>query len=209
MSNEKPPRTYRMQRRAEQQELTRLRITEATMHLHETVGPARTSISSVAERAGVERATVYRHFPDEPALFGACGGLWIATNPPPDPEAWALTRDPGERFSQGLTDLYAYYARTEGMFANLLRDAPTIPALGEMVNGWMQAHFGALGDALMHGRTHRGRARRDVRAAIGHAVAFETWRSLVRTEGLTETQAVRLMCGLVEAAAKPVRVKSA
>src|ERR1051326_6037138 len=105
MSDQK--RTYRMRRRAELEELTRRRITETTVALHEEVGPARTSISAIAERAGVRRSTVYRHFPDEEALFAACSSHWRAANPPPDPSAWAAIEDPAERTRTALAELYA------------------------------------------------------------------------------------------------------
>jgi AcrR family transcriptional regulator len=202
MTNESTKRAYRMRRRAELQEQTRLRITEAAVELHGTLGPARTSVTAVAERAGVERATVYRHFPDERSLFLACSGHWRAANPPPDPAAWAAISDPDVRLREALAELYAFYGRTEPMLANLLRDEAVVPMVAELMAEGFRAYVGALGDVLMRGRTERGRARRDVRAALGHAVAFTTWSSLVRAEGLDDRGAVRLMCGLVAAASR-------
>src|SRR5436189_4831871 len=114
MSDQKRP--YRMRRRAELEEQTRMRITESAVALHEELGPARTSISAVADRAGVRRSTVYRHFPDEEALFAACSSHWRAANPPPDPHAWAAIEDPPERSETALRELYAFYRRTEGMY---------------------------------------------------------------------------------------------
>ena len=204
MSSEKTTRAYRMRRRAEAQEQTRLRITEAAMELHGTVGPARTSVKAVAERAGVERATVYRHFPDERALFHACSSHWRAANPSPDPAAWATVADPDERLRIALRELYAYYAETEEMLGNLLRDAATVPIVGELMQG-LQVRLDAMREALLRGRPERGRARRDVRAALGHALAFATWSSLVREQELTASQAVRLMRGLVAVAGAPAR----
>src|SRR3954463_14965179 len=116
------PRPYRMRRRAEAQERPRLRITESAVHLHSTLGPARTTMSAVAEHAGVQRSTLYRHFPDEAALFEACSSHWAAANPPPDLGAWAAITDPGARLRSGLGELYAYYARTQQMLENLIRD---------------------------------------------------------------------------------------
>src|SRR5436853_6445004 len=115
-------RPYRKTKRAELEEQTRLRITESTVALHEEVGPARTSISAIAERAGVRRSTVYRHFPDEEALFDACSSHWRAANPPPDPSAWADIGELGVRLETALLELYAFYARTECMYTSLLRD---------------------------------------------------------------------------------------
>src|SRR5947199_8570621 len=111
-------RPYRKKRRAEHEEQTRLRITEAAEDLHGTVGPARTSISAVAARAGVRRSTVYRHFPDEAALFAACSGHWMATHPPPDIAVWASIEDPERRLLHALGEMYAYSRPTEPMMAN-------------------------------------------------------------------------------------------
>ena len=106
-------RKYEKKRRAELEAETRRRITEAAVELHGTVGPARTSISAIAERAGVRRSTVYRHFPDEAALFDACSSHWAAANPVPDMAAWASIDDPDERLRTTLDELYAFYRRTE------------------------------------------------------------------------------------------------
>src|SRR5215218_7387650 len=129
-------RPYRMKRRAELEARTRQRITESTVELHGTLGPSRTSISAVAERAGVRRSTVYRHFPDEAALFAACSSHWRAANPPPDPRAWAAIEDPHERTDTALRELYAFYGRTEEMYASLLRDEPLVPILQRRLAGF-------------------------------------------------------------------------
>jgi AcrR family transcriptional regulator len=197
MTDEKRP--YRKKRRAELEELTRLRITESAVALHGTVGPAHTSMSAVAEHAGVPRSTLYRHFPDEAALFAACSAHWNAANPPPDLGAWAGVADPDERLARALGELYAYYRRTEAMLANLLRDEGTVPA----VRGPFSAYHGYLAaarDVLMRGRGVRGGARRRAAAAIGHALAFLTWRSLGREQGLSDAEAAALMARLVDAA---------
>src|SRR6478735_5817333 len=129
MTDQKRP--YRMKRRAELEQATRRRITESAVELHGSLGPARTSMSAVAEHAGVRRSTLYRHFPDEAALFEACSAHWAAANPPPDLVAWALVGDPGERLTQALGELYAFYGRTESMFENLLRDEVAMPVVAE------------------------------------------------------------------------------
>jgi AcrR family transcriptional regulator len=193
-------RPYRMRRRAELEEQTRRRITESTVALHEELGPARTSISAVAERAGVRRSTVYRHFPDEEALFGACSSHWRAANPPPDPRAWAAIEDPAERTETALRELYAFYGRTEGMYTSLLRDEPIVPIIQRLL-GDFYGYLRAIQDILMTGRGLRGRWARRTRAAIGHALAFPTWRSLTREQGLDDSDAVALMCALVEGTA--------
>lgn len=197
MSEEKRP--YRKKRRAELEAETRRRITESAVELHSTVGPSHTSMSAVAERAGVRRSTLYRHFPDEATLFDACSAHWNASNPPPDPTEWAAIEDPYERLERALEDLYVFYRRTERMLANLIRDEATNENVRQHFRAF-HAYMAAARDVLMRGRRERGQARGRVRAAIGHALAFETWRSLVREEGLGNVQAARLMSGFVRAA---------
>jgi len=195
MSVEKRP--YRMTKRAELEEETRRRITESTVALHEELGPARTSISAVAERAGVRRSTVYRHFPDEAALFAACSSQWRAANPPPDLRSWAAVNDPSLRTELALGELYAFYRRTEEMYTSLLRDEPLVPTVQRLLRDFHD-YVKAIEDSLMTGRGLRGGAARRARAGVGHAVAFPTWRSLARDQGLSDADAVRLMCLLVE-----------
>ena len=195
MTDQKRP--YRMTRRAELEEQTRRRITESTVELHEQLGPARTSISAVAKRAGVRRSTVYRHFPDEAALFAACSSHWRAANPPPDPRNWAAIDDPGARTDAALSDLYAFYRRTQGMYTSLLRDEPVLPIVQRLLRGFHD-YLRTIEDILMAGRGLRGHAASRARAAIGHAVAFSTWRSLTYDQGLSDAEAVRLMWPLVE-----------
>jgi AcrR family transcriptional regulator len=189
-------RPYRMKKRAEAEEATRRRITESAVHLHSTVGPAHTTISALAEHAGVRRSTVYRHFPDEASLFAACTAHWMAENPVPDIGAWAAIEDPDERLRAALAALYPYYRRTAGMMENLVRDEP----VSELVRENFAAYHGYIDvsrEALMRGRKSRGRARTRERAAIGHALAFPTWRSLALDEGLDDEQAAELMVRLV------------
>jgi len=198
MANQKRP--YRMKRRAEQEELTRRRITESAVELHGTLGPARTSISAVAERAGVRRSTVYRHFPDEATLFAACTANWMAANPAPDLERWAAIEDPDERLRGALEALYAHYRRTERMLDNILRDEATMLNVKRMLGGYRD-YLTSARDTLMVGRRARGRARQRVLAAIGHALAFATWRSLVHEQGLDGPHSAYLMWRLVAATA--------
>lgn len=197
MSDEKRP--YTKKRRAELEEQTRRRITESTVELHGTVGPSRTSISAVAEHAGVRRSTVYRHFPDEAALFGACTAQWMEANPLPDLAGWAAIDDPDERLASALEQMYARYRRTERMMDNLLRDEALMPIVRQLFSGYRE-YMAAVRDVLMAGRRVRGKARVRVQAAIGHAIAFPTWSSLAREQGLDDRQAVELMCRLVAAA---------
>jgi AcrR family transcriptional regulator len=198
------PRKYEMRRRAESQRETRRRITESAVELHGTVGPSRTSMSAVADRAGVRRSTLYRHFPGEAALFEACSAHWAASNPPPDLGAWAAVGVPEERLASALQELYDYYERVAPMLENLLRDEQTMPVVRERFAAF-HGFTAAMADVLMQGRHVRGAPRRRVRAALGHAVAFSTFRSLVREQGLDPDEAARLMCTLVAGAAEGAR----
>jgi AcrR family transcriptional regulator len=192
-------REYTKRKRAESEEQTRLRITEAIMGLHEEVGPALTTVSAIAERAGVQRATVYRHFPDVEAQVEACSTHWLSLNPPPDPTPWMAIEDPDERLRVALNALYDWYERTETTVEKLYRDAPLVPeiALRLEVRGAVMA---GLAEQLAVGRPARGARRRRVRAALGHALDFGTWRSLVRDQDLSRDQAVELIIGMVAAA---------
>ncbi|HET9677240.1 MAG TPA: helix-turn-helix domain-containing protein [Solirubrobacterales bacterium] len=198
MSDKKRP--YKMKRRAELEAQTKQRITESAVELHGSLGPARTSMKAVAEKAGVPRSTVYRHFPDEAALFGACSAHWGAENPPPDVGRWERIDDPGERLEVALDELYAYYRRTGYMLDKLLRDEGTVPVVAELFSPFHQ-FLAALTEILMRGRGLRGRARDRVRAAIGHAVSFRTWQQLTEEQDLGDERAAELMRRLVAAAA--------
>ena len=149
MSDQKRP--YRMKRRAELEEQTRRRITESAVALHEELGPAQTSISAIAERAGVRRSTVYRHFPDEEALFAACSSHWRAANPPPDPRSWSSIEDPAERTRTALRELYAFYGSTEAMYVSLLRDEPLVPAVERRLRDFY-GYLRSIQDDLTAGR---------------------------------------------------------
>jgi AcrR family transcriptional regulator len=199
-------RRYRKRRRAELEQRTRERITEATVRLHGTVGPARTTVSAVAREAGVQRATVYRHFPDEEALFEACTAHYWAANPMPDPTAWSSIADPGERLRHALGEMYAFYRRTERMLEKTSRDAARVEAMAKPVAAF-GAYLGAVADALTTGRPERGGARRRVHASIGHAVSFPTWQSLVRQQGLEDADAIAVMAAMIESAggARPAK----
>jgi AcrR family transcriptional regulator len=187
-----------MQRRAEQVHQTRQRIVDAAAQLHGTVGPAATTIAAIAELAQVTRLTVYRHFPDETALFAACTAHWVSGQGPPDPGAWAQITDPAERLRAGLADLYRFYRGGSGMLANLYRDVAVLPEdqqrmLREQGKTACRVLAGPFGGA--------GRQRRRVRAAIGHAAAFWTWYSLCAEQGLSDDEAVQLMTAMVLTAA--------
>lgn len=185
-----------MKARAELQERTRQRITESAVELHGTIGPSRTSMSAVAKHAGVRRSTLYRHFPDEGALFVACSGHWMSQHPLPDLNAWAAVSDPETRLRRALTEMYAYYADTEPMMTNLLRDLDVVEAVAQQFAGFLD-YIEAARRTLLIGRRQRGRGAQRARVAAGHALAFTTWRSLVREQGSTTDEAVDMMCRFV------------
>ena len=192
-------RRYRKRLRAEQEQQTRQAITEAAVKLHGTLGPARTTVSAIAEEAGVQRATVYRHFPDEPSLFQACSGHYMAMHPPPDPARWMEIADPAKRLREALADVYGWWDETEDMMSRVIRDAPLVESLSVQTRARL-AFFDEMAGILMRGRGLRGKRRARVQAAIRHALALSTWQSLVRDQALTNEDAVELMAGMVERA---------
>jgi AcrR family transcriptional regulator len=191
-------RKYELKRRARKQEDTRERILEAVRALHESLGPRNTTISAVAERAGVQRLTVYRHFPDENALFQACTGSWLERNPPPSPEGWRALPDAG-RAKAALTDLYRYYRRTERMWAVSHRDENEVPALKAPMQAFRD-HLEGLQAVLLRGLRPRPGAERLLRASLGHALEFQTWRSL-KHHGLKDGEMAALVERWLDAAA--------
>jgi AcrR family transcriptional regulator len=192
-------REYTKRKRAEAEEETRLRIAEAIMGLHEEVGPARTTVSAIADKAGVQRATVYRHFPDVEAQVDACSTHWLSLNAPPDPSDLLAIADPDERMRALLRELYSWYERTETMVVKLYRDAPLMPEIATRMEA-RDAAMDGLSGLLLEGRKLRGARKERVRAAIGHALSFQTWRSLVRAQGLPRDQAAELMVRMAAAA---------
>jgi AcrR family transcriptional regulator len=200
MSRESPPkRKYELKKRAEQMAETHLRITEAAIELHGTVGPSRTTLSAVAERAGVERRTLYRHFPTEADLFAACSTHYFQANPWPDLGSWCAIRDPHRRLEHALDELYAYYERTEPMFSNVLRDAELLDFARDAVAP-LQTYLEEAAEVLAAGRPVRGRRRHLLLGALRHALAFSTWHSLTAS-GITRANAATLVTALVAAAA--------
>jgi AcrR family transcriptional regulator len=188
-------RKYDMKRRAVRQEETRQRIVDAAVELHETVGMTRTTISAIAEKAGVERLTVYRHFPDERALFHACSGRYAAANPLPDSAPWTQVADPEERLRTALAEVYAYHRRTEPLYSNFFRDLPVKPILREVGAPYLQ-YFERVPYILATGWGVDDERLTLLLAALGHAVDFQTWRSLVQ-RGLDDEQAIEVMVGMV------------
>jgi AcrR family transcriptional regulator len=180
-------RNYTKTRRAEQEAETRERIAAAALALHAEIGPARTTISQIAERAGVQRHTVYAHFPEERDLLMACSGLHIAQSPPPSPAGWDTLRDPTVRLRKALTTLYAWYAANEAVLAAVLRDAEHHALLREVMDVRFGPSLQAIAGSLSAGLAEKGRA------ALALALSFHTWRTLTRDAGLSPSAAAELM----------------
>ena len=198
MSHEnRPRRKYELKKRAEEMAGTHLRITEAALELHGTVGPSRTTMSAVAERAGVERRTLYRHFPTEADLFAACSTHYFASNPWPDLGGWRAIDDPQQRLERALDELYAYYERTEPMLSNVLRDAELLDSARDAVAP-LNEYLNDAAEILAVGRGARGRRRQLLMGALRHALAFSTWRSL-SGNGIARSDAAKLAAALVGA----------
>ena len=195
-------RKYDMTLRAEQQAETRQRIVAAVVALHREVGPAQTTVSAIAERAGVERLTVYRHFADDAALFAACSAQFHTEVLRPDPSTWANVEDAAERLRAVLLEFYDYYKRGEDMLAHLVRDAPRVPAIAAAAAP-SAAFVITVRDELLErwnvARTDRAR----LAAVLTHALRFETWQSLARAGSLGDECAADLMVALARAAATP------
>ena len=200
------PRKYEQKRRAELQQETRRRIAQAALELHSTLGPARTTISAIAEKAGVQRQTFYRHYPDELSLFQACSSLARSENPPPDPEAWEEIADPEERLRVALAEVYAYNRRRERLFAKVLRDAEGEAEVNAAVREVLKpvaARWERMRETLAVGwEVSDGASQMLLGATIGLALDFQTWRAMVRGQGLSDEQAIEVMARMVRCVAR-------
>lgn len=180
-------RTYVKSKRAANQAETRQRIVEAAVALHGEIGPASTTISMIAERAGVQRHTIYAHFPDDRSMLMACSGQHLEHHPIPSPEFWASEADPAARLTMALAALYAWFADTEAMTAGVLRDAEVHPVLREVSDLRFGVPLAAIHASLSGGLSGKGKA------ALWLALSFHTWRTLARDAHLAQKAAVALM----------------
>jgi len=180
-------RTYTLKRRAEGQAETRRRIVEAAVDLHSTVGPAATSISMIAEKAGVQRHTLYAHFPDERAVLMACSGHSLEQDPLPDAEHWRAIADPRERLRVGLRAVYDWYARNENLLACVLRDVQHYAPVQEIMALRYAPGIAAWHDVLGAGLSAKQRP------LLALALSYHTWRTLAREARLTQAAAVKAM----------------
>jgi AcrR family transcriptional regulator len=196
MFTEMAKRKYTKRKRADQQAQTRQRIVEAAMALHEELGPRETSISAVAQRAGVQRLTVYRHFPDEASLLRACSGHWFELNPPPAPSRWQALA-PEERGEATLAALYAYYRQTQEMLRSVYRDQDRVPQLAGPLQQF-QDYLNAMRDDLIKDFKPAAANRKPLKAVLGHCLRFSTWQSLSE-EGLSDKRLAALAMKWIQA----------
>lgn len=187
-------RSYTMRARQEAVDETRLRITEATMCLHERVGPRATTVSAIADEASVTRLTVYRHFPDEESLVRACSAHWRQLHPRPDPESWSKIVDPVQRLRTALAQTYAWTRPAAPMMTMIHRDLDSMP---DFVGQFLAADEKARVTVLSRGFRARGRAAHRLAAALAHALRVSTWESLCRDAGLADQEAIDIMVGAV------------
>ena len=185
--------------RALRQAETRQRITQAAVELHQKHGPLHTSITAIAQRAGVERLTVYRHFPDEASLHQACQQHFFAAHELPNLALWQEISTFPNRLEVGLSDLYEYWDQTHEMFSSVLRDHEIDP---DRSGAGVVTFMSHARDALLEGQDVSSHGGQILRAVVGHAVHFYTWRSLVKDQGLSKTDAVQLMCEMIIHAAE-------
>jgi len=186
-------RKYELKRRAERQQQTRLRIVDAAITLHRTKGPSRTTLSDVARLAGVQRHTLYRHFPDEKELGLACSGRYMEDHPPPDAKRWLSIADTEKRRRVGLTELYAWFQTNEEMLSAVLRDAEVNPITAEMFQLRAGEAMAGIRETLSVGLSRNKRTQ----AVVDLALDFYTWRRLARS-GLSPMQAADVMTTAVK-----------
>jgi AcrR family transcriptional regulator len=186
-------RTYTLKKRAEQQAETRQRIVDAAVELHSTVGPSETTLSMIAEKAGVQRHTLYAHFPDERSIFQACSAEAHQRDPNPTADAWRGIADRTERLTAALTDIYGWYARNAQLLSNVMRDVerhPMVQELQKQVAPVRKGWHDVLGQGL----------NADQRIMLQVALSFFTWRTLVKQSGVKQGAAIKLMVQAVERA---------
>lgn len=200
MSNEK--RSYQLKARADRLHETRERIVEATLELHGELGPARTTIAEIARRAGVERLTVYNHFPEEAELFAACQTLFVSRHPFPDLGPALSLADPKARTRAVLGALYASYREREPVTTKILRDRSVLPALNGLLEKTLDANLSALASQLASGFRTRGNRSVQVRALLALALDFWTWH-LLKAQGVNDDSAATLMAGVISRQATP------
>jgi AcrR family transcriptional regulator len=184
-------RQYKQKARAEQAQETRQLIVEATVMLHEELGPAQTSIKAIAEQAGVQRLTVYRHFPDETSLFKACSSHWLGLHPPPAVSDCEDAGDPVTQTSKTLLSFYHYYRQTERMWSSIYRDIDEVEALREPMSKF-ESYIDAVRDELLSAWKVKAKDKNKLSLTLRHCLRYSTWRSL-KNDKLSDKKMVDLV----------------
>ena len=184
-------RKYQQKARAEQSQVTRQLIVEATVMLHETLGPAKTTIKAIAEQAGVQRLTVYRHFPDETSLFQACSSNWLGIHPPPAVADFDEAGDSITQTANTLLAFYRYYRQTERMWQSVYRDLEEVEALRGVMNQF-ESYIDAVRDELLLAWNVKAKDKKQLSLTLRHCLRFSTWRSLTN-DNLSDKKMVELV----------------
>ena len=184
-------RQYKQKARAEQAQETRQSIVEATAKLHEELGPAQTTIKAIAEEAGVQRLTVYRHFPDESSLFKACSSHWFGLHPPPAVSGSEDAGDPITQTNKTLRDFYQYYRKTERMWQSLYRDIDEVEALRGPMSQF-ESYLDTVRDDLLSAWKVKAKDKKKLSLTLRHCLRYSTWYSL-KNDKLSDKQMVDLV----------------
>jgi AcrR family transcriptional regulator len=184
-------RRYELKARAEAQQATRARIAAAAAALHEEVGVAKTTVADIARRAGVQRLTVYNHFPDLQTLLPACSAHWLAQHPLPSLESALALEDSAERLREVLTLLYGWYREGAPMQRRVHGERTAVPELDAWMAQSSDPTFAALAEGLAVGFPGP-----NARPLVALALDFWTWQRLDR-EGLDDAAAAALMTAVV------------
>jgi AcrR family transcriptional regulator len=189
-------RKYELKARAESQRQTRERIAKAAAELHELQGVSQTTVSEIARRAGVQRLTVYNHFPNLAKLLPACSAHYMRLHPQPTLDEAFAAEDPRERLGMVLEAFYAWYRETEAMLTSVYGDRASVPELDEFMRGTADRQLAELATNLAAGfGAHGDRDERRL-ALVAVALHFWTWQRL-SVEGLDDAAAADLMASAV------------
>jgi AcrR family transcriptional regulator len=186
-------RAYNLKIRAERQRETRDRIVAATEALHREVGPARTTIADIARRAGVERLTVYNHFPELAQLLSACQAHFLGAHPPPDISPRKGGNKSGlDRLESALVRLYGWFRANEAMEQNIHRDRNLLPELDQLLRQSADVVWDRAASDYAGLIAANPRAVAAVRSMIRVALDFRTWQLLTRG-GTTDRAAAQML----------------
>lgn len=189
-------RRYNLKARAERQAETRRRIVAATASLHEEVGPARTTVAEIARRAGVQRLTVYNHFPELTDLLAACQGHFLDGHPPPDVVPRERDDVTLEGLENALRGLYTWFRANQAMERNVQRDRDLVPQLDALMRTNADPLFDRAASVYAEALAPNVKRRRAVRLMVRVAMEFRTWL-MAAESGLRDVEIARLFAAAV------------